>query len=327
MLFEENKSLDKDQYPWAQDFIDAIWGGFWTANKFSFDSDYADFKTRFDAPMQERVVRLIASIVQVEVRVKKFWHDLGLHFPHESIHNLGAMLSANEVIHGHAYRKLLTRLGLKSRIDEMLQHPALAGRVGYLTKHLEKNYGDDRKQYVYSLVLFTLFVENVSLFSQFYSLLWMDRNMKVLRDTAQQVKYTRNEELLHGQVGTALINTLRVEYPELFDAQLEAKIVEECGEAYRAECALIDWMIGDFAEVKDGEGLSAPVLKNYVAERLNESLVGIGYAPQFRLDPALTVQTGWMKLDLLSNPRVDKFHVHPTSYTKAARPFDDGDLF
>lgn len=327
MLFEENKLLGQDQYPWCQEFIDAIWGGFWTANKFSFDSDYSDFLTRLSPQEREFVIRLIVAIVQVEVRVKKFWHDLGLHFPHESIHELGAMLSANEVIHGHAYRKLLTRLGLRAKIDEYLQHPALKGRVGYLTKHLEKNYGDDRKQYVYSLVLFTLFVENTSLFSQFYSLLWMDRNLKVLKDTAQQVKYTRNEELLHGQVGTKLINTLRAEYPDLFDAELEAKIVSECAVAYEAECQLIDWMIGDYARVNNGEGLSADVLKNYVAERLNESLEGIGYEAQFATENILTQQSRWMKLDLLSPPRVDKFHVHPTAYSKGDTPFNSEELF
>jgi ribonucleoside-diphosphate reductase beta chain len=55
-----------------------------------------------------------------------------------------------------------------------------------------------------------------------------NRNRAVLKDVAQQVQYTRNEEMLHSQVGIKLINTLREEYPELFDQELEDRIAHEC---------------------------------------------------------------------------------------------------
>jgi ribonucleoside-diphosphate reductase beta chain len=83
-----------------------------------------------------------------------------------------------------------------------------------------KFYKDSKKQYLYALILFTLFVENVSLFSQFYVINWFARFKNVLKDTDQQVKYTRNEENIHALVGTRIINTIREEYPELFDEEV-----------------------------------------------------------------------------------------------------------
>ena len=50
--------------------------------------------------------------------------------------------------------------------------------------------------------------------------------------------------MLHAQVGIKLINTLREEYPDLFDDELEARVREECIDALKAESKVIDWITG-----------------------------------------------------------------------------------
>lgn len=323
MLFNEQIARKPNLYPWTQDFIDAIWDGFWTARKFSFDSDVQDFDLRLSQQEREIIVRCLSAISQIEVAVKKFWGQLGEHLPHPSITDLGFVMANTEVIHNHAYEKLIERLGLDAVFEENLKLPVVKNRVAYLRKHNSKVYGDDRKQYLYSIILFTLFVENVSLFSQFYIILWFNKFENRLKDAAQQVKYTRNEELLHAQIGIKLINTLREEYPELFDADLEAKIIQECFTAYEAESAIIDWMLGDFDRPK----LNARLLKSYVAERLNESLEAIGYEPQFVVPFEDHQEIFWMTEGLLAPAKVDFFHSEPTAYTKADTAIDDEDLF
>ena len=103
----------------------------------------------------------------------------------------------------------------------------IQGRVKYLKKYLDKAYKDNKKQYIYSLVLFTLYVENVSLFSQFYIINWFNRYRNLLKDTAQQVAYTAKEEQLHALAGIKVVNTIREELPELFDQELEDRICHE----------------------------------------------------------------------------------------------------
>jgi ribonucleoside-diphosphate reductase beta chain len=319
MLFERQVARKPDLYPWATPFIEAMHEGFWTVKKFTFDSDKTDFELNLTPEERVMVTRTLAAIAQIEIKVKEFWARLGQHLPHPSMSDLGITMANIEVIHNQAYERLLEKLGLENVFIENMNVPAIAGRVGYLTKHTEKVYGDDRKQYIYSLILFTLFVENVSLFSQFYVLLWLNRFNNVLKDTAQQVKYTRNEELLHAQAGMKIVNTLRQEYPELFDAELERKIQHECHVALGAECELINWMVGDY----QGDKLNAHLLKEYVAIRLNESLEGIGYAPVFVIDEAAKRETFWMTEGLLAPAKVDFFHSEPTSYTQADAPDED----
>lgn len=319
MLFTKQVARKPDLYPWTKPFIKAMRDGQWTADKFSFDSDVVEFKHELTDQERQMVTRCLAAIAQIEVAVKTFWSHLGDHLPHPSVTDLGITMAHIEVIHNDAYEKLLDRLGLEDIFTQNMAVPALAGRVAYLTKHNAKTYGDDRKQYIYSLILFTLFVENVSLFSQFYIILWLNRFDNRLKDAAQQVKYTRNEELLHAQAGMKLINTLRLEYPELFDAELEAKIRSECGAAWQAEAALIDWMVGDYERPK----LSAGLLKSYVAQRLNESLEGIGYTAEFVVPEADKADTFWMTEGLFAPAKVDFFHSEPTGYTKNDTTDDD----
>ncbi|MGV1754775.1 ribonucleotide-diphosphate reductase subunit beta [Agrobacterium sp. CG674] len=328
MLFERQVERLPDHYPWAQDFIEAMQEGFWTAKKFTFDSDVTDFDLHLLPSEREVITRVLAAIAQIEIAVKKFWVHLGDNLPHPSITDLGITMGYIEVIHNNAYEKLLKKLRLIDVFKENMKVPALANRVAYLNKHNEKVYGDDRKQYVYSLILFTLFVENVSLFSQFFVILWFNRFDNRFKDAAQQVKYTRNEELLHAQAGIRIINTLRKEYPELFDAELEAKIVEETREAFLAECAMIDWMIGDLSKVGHDERgqechLNKHTLKAYLADRFNESLIAIGYERQFVAPKDLLAQTFWMTEGLYAPSKVDFFHGEPTEYAQADQSDED----
>jgi ribonucleoside-diphosphate reductase beta chain len=243
-----------------------MWSGFWTPNEFDFKADYGQFKTELTDQERLIIVRTLSAIGQVEIAVKRFWAQLGNTFPHPSMYDLGYAMANTEVIHNLAYEKLLETLRLGDVFEQNLKEPVVRNRVEYLRKYLDRVYTDDKKQFVYAIILFTLFVENVSLCSQFYVVLWFNRFKNVLKDTSQQVQYTRNEEMLHAQVGIKLIQTVRAEYPELFDGDLESRILEESKVACEAEKALITWMVGNFSE----GSLSAEILHGFIQIRIGD---------------------------------------------------------
>lgn len=324
-LFEEQVARKPNNYPWTQDFIDRMWAGFWTPAEFDFKSDYAQFKKEMSEPKKRMIVKTLSAIGQVEIAVKKFWAQLGDKFPHPSMSDLGYAMANSEVIHNQAYEKLLDRLNLGKAFEENLKEPTLAGRVAYLRKYLSRVYDEDKKQKVYSLILFTLFVENVSLFSQFYIILHENKFHNILKDTAQQVQYTKNEELLHAQVGIKLINTLRSEYPELFDDSMTDRVIEEVSAALEAEDKIIDWMLEDVVEE---ENLSPEVLKAFVRKRIKESLDQIGFdSSHIVIDPDTYERTLWFDEVLLGNAMSDFFHTRPIEYSKKNKVFDSEDLF
>lgn len=313
MLFQEQISRKPDLYPWTKKFIDAIWQGFWTPDEFNFRSDYSQFKTELSPEEQQIITRALSAIGQIEVAVKTFWANIGDKMPHPSIRDLGYAMANSEVIHNLAYEKLLDVLQITHVFEENLNEKVIIGRVNYLRKYLEKKYDNDKKQFIYSIILFTLFVENVSLFSQFYIIMHFNRNRAVLKDCAQQVQYTRNEEMLHAQVGIKLINTLREEYPELFDIELETRIKEECIDSIEAESKVIEWIMGDYSV----DGLNSEILKSFICKRMKDSLQQIGFdSSSISYNEEDNNKTYWFDEELIGVNMTDFFLKRPTEYSR-----------
>ena len=322
-IFSEQISRKPNRYPWTDQFIEAMHNGFWTDKEFNFKSDIQQFKVELNDQEREIIIRTLSAIGQIEVAVKTFWAKLGENLPHPSLCDLGYVMANIEVIHNNAYERLLDVLGLNDIFEENLKLEWIQGRVKYLRKYTHKFYKDSKKQYLYALILFTLFVENVSLFSQFYIINWFARFKNVLKDTDQQVKYTRNEENIHALVGIKLINTIREEHPELFDDELIERIKHEAQEAFKSESKIVDWMINGMSE----ENLSAPILKEFIKNRINESMDQIGFSKVFEIDEALLSKTVWFDEELLGNNMTDFFYSRPTEYSKKNQSFSEDDLF
>lgn len=323
-IFDEQISRKPNRYPWTEQFIESMHNGFWTDKEFSFNADLHQFKTVLTEQERQIVIRTLSAVGQIEVAVKTFWAKLGENLPHPGLQDLGYVMANIEVIHNNAYERLLKVLDMEDVFEENLKLDWIQGRVKYLRKYTHKFYKDSRKQYLYALILFTLFVENVSLFSQFYIINWFARYRNVLFDTDQQVKYTRNEENIHALVGMKIINTIREELPDLFDAELEERILNEAHEAFKAESKIVDWMINGIKE----PALSAPLLKEFIKNRINNSMTQIGFkAPFENIDTELLEATTWFDEELFGNNMTDFFHTKDTGYSKKNQSFDEDDLF
>lgn len=322
-IFEEQISRKPNYYPWVEKFIEAMHNGFWTDKEFTFKPDLQDFRVSLNDQERDVIVRTLSAIGQIEVAVKTFWAKLGENLPHPSLQDLGYVMANTEVIHNNAYERLLTVLDLEDIFEENLKLEWIQGRVKYLKKYTHRFYKDSKKQYLYALILFTLFVENVSLFSQFYIINWFATFKNVLKHTDQQVKYTRNEENIHALVGIKIINTIREEHPELFDSELEERILNEANEAFKAESKIVDWMINGLCE----DGLDASILKEFIKNRINESMIQIGFSKPFDVDTKLLESTMWFDEQLLGNNMTDFFHSKPVEYSKKNQSFSEDELF
>jgi len=109
----------------------------------------------------------------------------------------------------------------------------------------------------------------------------------------------------------------------LFDEELEEKICQEAQEAYKEEAKFVDWMVNGIQE----EGLTAPILKEFIKNRINESLKQIGFKTAFDVDKDLLKSTVWFDEELLGNNQTDFFHSRPTDYSKSNQSFSEDDLF
>lgn len=303
--------------------IEAIWASHWTHKEFTFQSDIQDFKSKLSEEERGVVKRAALLISQIEVAVKSYWGNIGKLLPHPDIADAGATLAGNECIHSRAYSRILDVLNLNDDFAQILTDPVIKGRVTYLTKYTNKVYKNDYKNILYSLVLFTIFIENVSLFSQFYVLLGFQRFNKVMKDVSNVVDYTLKEEIIHAQFGIMLFNQIVSEFPELLDDELKERIYHEVVEAISAEEKIIDWMLQGF----ENSFINKDVLLTFLKGRINDSLKQINLEPILVTDKKLLDKSKWMNEEILSDSSVDFFNKKPTGYVKKTKAFSEDDLF
>jgi ribonucleoside-diphosphate reductase beta chain len=323
MIFEEQISRKPNYYPWTKSFVDSMHNGHWSSTEFSFSHDKHQFKTELSEIEQDIIKKSLSAIGTIETPIKSYWGNLGKTLRRPEFIDLGIVFAAIEVIHSEAYSKLLDVLGLEEEFEKIMEVPVIKNRMTYLRKYSEKNFKNDHQQFLYSLILFTLYTENVSLFSQFYIINWFNKFKRFGKDLPNQTAYTAREENLHAEAGIKIINEIRKEHPELFDEALEVKILHEAEEALKAEEKIIDWIIGDY----EGEALSAEILKNYIRSRLNKSLKDIGYTKLFDINSDQLELTRWMDEEVLGGVMTDFFKSRPTDYSKKSQVIDDSTIF
>ena len=271
-IFEKRINLKPYEYPQLYDYVPAIRHSYWIHSEFNFTSDIQDFKSRLSAPERSAIKNTMLAISQIEVAVKSFWGDLYHRIPKPEIGSVGSTFAESEVRHADAYSHLLEILGLNSEFKELKKKPAIMKRVRYLETALKNSKSDDNREYAEAILLFSLFIEHVSLFSQFLIIMAFNKHKNMLKGISNVVEATSKEEQIHGDFGIDLIKILQEENPEWFTAEYHKNIQEMCKQAFEAEKAVVDWIF----ENGELDFLPKNVVNEFLKNRFNNSLESIG---------------------------------------------------
>lgn len=322
-IFKRRLNLKPHEYPQLTEYKEAIQHSYWLHTQYNYTSDIQDYKTNVTDVERNAIKNAMLAIAQVEVAVKTFWGDLHHRLPKPEIGDVGATFSANEVIHSDAYSHLLEILGLNSEFERIEEIPELFQRVDYLTNSAALARTGSDKDYALSILLFSLFIEHVSLFSQFLIIMAFNKHRNLFKGVSNVIEATSKEEQIHGLFGIEIINIIREEKSEWFDDKLKCRVIEACEEAYRSEEIVINWIY----EAGDLIFMPKATVKEFVKNRLNNSLISIGYEPIFEVDAELIEQTDWFDDEIIATKHGDFFNKHNVNYTKRSRSIGAEDLF
>ncbi len=322
-IFERRAAFKPFEYPDVTAYKDAINHSYWLVSEWNFTSDVHDFHVLLSPAEKSAVKNALLAISQIEVSVKRFWADLGKRFPKPEIEQVGITFAESEIRHADAYSHLLQVLGLNDDFGLLLQNPVIQGRVDYLTKYLKGAADNTDENYTLTLTLFSIFIERVSLFSQFAVIKSFNRHANTLKDVENVVQATQKEELVHALFGVCLIGHVRAENPDWFNDGFHAKLRRACLKAYDAECRIVDWIF----EAGELPFLPAACLKEFIKDQFNEALALVGSEPPFAVDAALLENLRWFKEEVHAESSTDFFHKKPVTYSKFNKPITAGDLF
>lgn len=320
-VFTKRNAFKPFEYPEVVAYKEAINHSYWLVSEWTFMSDMDDFHVRLTPIERAAVKNALLAISQVEVAVKKFWGRLGDHLPKPEFDQVGTTFAESEVRHSDSYSHLLEVLGLNADFNTLLTVPAIAGRIAYLEEAVKP--GKTNEDFVNSLALFSLFVENVSLFGQFAVVKSINKHRNLLKDIDNVIQATQKEESLHALFGIYLVNLIRKERPEWFGSVFYGRVEKACLKAYKYESAIIDWIY----QAGELPYLPAADLKEFLKARFNESLMMIGGQPIFETDATKLEATRWFNEEMLTEAKTDFFHKRPVQYAKFTKSISAGDLF
>jgi ribonucleoside-diphosphate reductase beta chain len=322
-IFDKRVAFKPFEYPEILKYKDAIRHSYWIHTEWNFTSDVQDFNTKLNTKEKNAIKNTLLAIAQIEVSVKKFWSKLGDQFPKSEFDQVGMTFAESEVRHSDAYSHLLEVLSLNDDFVVLLENPVIQGRIDYLSKYLKNASSDNKQLYTLTLTLFSLFTENVSLFSQFAVIKAFNKHKNMLKDIDNVVQATQKEEVVHGLLGIYIINKVKEEYPEWFDQDFYKKIERASRKAYDAEVKVIDWIF----EEGELEFIQKETLYEFIKYRFNESIQMIGGEKIFEVDETKLADIEWFMEEIYAQTHTDFFYKKPTTYSKKTKSITSNDLF
>jgi ribonucleoside-diphosphate reductase beta chain len=300
-IFEARVNILPYEYPQLLAYKDAIRHSYWIDTEYNFTTDIDDFRVKVTDEEREVIKRM----------------------PITEIGDVGMTFAESEVRHKDAYARLLRILGLEEEFRTVIEIPAIEGRIKYLKKYLDGSRSKDNKMYTKSVLLFSLFIEHVSLFSQFLIMMSFNKEKNLFKGISNVVEATSKEEDIHGNFGAELINIIRSENPEWFDQEFEDLIYSACNKAYIAECDILDWIF----EKGELDFLPKENIRQFIMNRFNNSLAKIGMKPLFYVDSSLLEKTHWFDVEITATKEGDFFYKKQIDYNKKSKAITEDDLF
>jgi ribonucleoside-diphosphate reductase beta chain len=322
-IFRKRTNLKPYEYPELYEYVDAVRHSYWVHTEFNFTGDVQHFHVNVSDAERNAIKNTMLAIAQIEVAVKSFWGDIYKKMPKPEIGAVGATFAESEIRHTDAYSHLLEILGLNNEFIKIKDIPVIQKRMEYLDKVVELSRTEENRQYSQSVMLFSLFIEHVSLFSQFLIMMSFNKHKNLFKGISNAVEATSKEENLHGLFGIDVINIIKDEHPEWFDEAARTAIVVACEEAFAAESDVIDWIF----EAGELDFLPAANIKEFVKHRLNNSLAAIGMPRHFDVNEVLLEETDWFDNEVIATKHVDFFDKRSINYNKRGASVTSDDLF
>jgi ribonucleoside-diphosphate reductase beta chain len=323
-IFSKRINYKPFEYPDVLQYTDLINRTYWVHNELDFTADKQDFSVSLSLSEKNAVKNALLAISQIEVAVKCFWGRLYDYLPKPELCGLGSTFAECEFRHSQAYSRLLDVLSASDDFEGILDVPPIIDRINFLSTYLQSKVSlTDRRSYALALIIFALFIENTSLFSQFAIILSFTRFKALLKNVANVIAWTSKDEQVHAAAGIWLFNTIVAENPELFDEEMKGTIVRAARKAIKVEESVLDWIF----EKGEIEFCPKASLLVFMQNRIDRSLTNIGISRVFNPPAEEVRKMFWFDEETGVTSHDDFFAKRPTDYSKFTQVISGDNLF
>ena len=276
------------QYPvFFEMFKDGI-KNTWTVEEVDFSTDLVDLRSRLTPAEIHLIQRLVAffatgdSIVSNNLVLNLYKH---INSPEARLY-LSRQLY-EEAVHVQFYLTLLdnyvpdpeARAAAFAAVENI---PSITKKAQFCMRWMdsiqkldELRTPEEQKQFVLNLICFAGCIEGLFFFAAFAYVYFL-RSRGLLNGLAAGTNWVFRDESCHLEFAFEVVNVVRSQHPELFDAALEADVVEMMKDAVDCELQFAeDLLSGGVA------GLSVREMRQYLEYVADSRVVRLGMKPIF----------------------------------------------
>jgi ribonucleoside-diphosphate reductase beta chain len=260
----------------------------WTTDEIDFSVDLEHLRDRLSPQEAHLIKRLVAFFATADNLVA---HNLVLNF-YKHINSpeyrmfLGKQLF-DEMLHVETYLLLVDHYipdaeERKSAFDAYQTIPSIKQKADFCFKYMDSinnldtlNTESEQKQFVENLICFAACVEGLFFFGSFAYVYFL-RNKGLLPGLATATNWIFRDETLHIEGAVAAVDTIRKEYPHLFDANLETRMKQMIEEAIQVEMNFCEDALS-----LGLSGLSPKLMREYLEYVADQRLVQLGFSKAY----------------------------------------------
>jgi len=276
------------RYPAFYDmYRDAI-ANTWTVEEVDFSQDVNDLRQKLLPSERHMVNRLVAffatgdSIVSNNLVLNLYKH---INAPEARMY-LSRQLY-EEALHVQFYLTLLDTYIPDIAEREMAfaaihNIPSIKQKADFCFKYLDSIHdldrietATDRKRFLLNLMCFSTCIEGLFFFGAFAYVYFL-RSKGLLQGLATGTNWVFRDESMHMRFALDVVETVRKEEPELFDAQLEAQVRQMIDEAIECELQFARDILGQGVP-----GMSISDMEQYLKYVGDQRLAVLGYSIKY----------------------------------------------
>ena len=281
-----NLTLRPMRYPvFYEMYRDAI-KNTWTVEEVDFSRDTADLNNRLLPSERHLINRLVAffatgdSIVSNNLVLNLYKH---INAPEARMY-LSRQLY-EEALHVQFYLTLLDTyipdISEREKAFAAIHNiPSIKYKADFCFKWLDSCYEldelqseEDRRQFLLNLICFSSCIEGLFFFAAFAYVYFL-RSKGLLDGLATGTNWVFRDESMHMNFALEVVNTVRNEQPNLFDARMQEQVIEMIREAVDCETRFAEDILGQGVP-----GMSVKDMRTYLEYIADQRLQALGMAP------------------------------------------------
>jgi ribonucleoside-diphosphate reductase beta chain len=266
-----NLTLRPMKYPtFFQHFINAQANN-WSVQEISFSTDISDLRDKLTPAEKHLVERLVAffatgdTIVGNNLVLNLYKH---VNSPEARLYYSRQLFE--EALHVQFYLTLLDEYvpdaeDRKAAFDAINNIPSIKKKADFCFKYIDSvssmeecRTEEDRRAFLLNLIAFAAVIEGLFFFGAFAYVYFL-RSRGLLHGLGSGTNWVFRDESMHMQIAFELVDIIRAEYPELWNAEMEAKVDEMIDDAIDCEFQFSEDVLD-----KGVSGMSPTDMKQYL---------------------------------------------------------------